>query len=153
MFSEKDVSTLTITGIIDKKGEILPISFKMPLVNENIDIPSNVLTAELSEFHLENDKVTVYSSSKICIGKIYSSKELVKEDFYARSSLKNIFVDLDTKVIAYKNSENKVIAYKVLDENDIVVENLEEFKNTIINISREYSKVTEGISRIKKMHN
>lgn len=154
MLSEKDVLTLTVTGITNVRGEILPISYKLPLITEDITIPDDVLTAEISEFHLENNNVNVYSSSKLCVGEIYTMRELIKgNDYLVLNELKDVFSNLDTKVIVYKNKGNKKVIYKILNENDIVVKNSEEFKKAIVDMSREFSKVTEGISRIRKMHN
>lgn len=154
MLSEKDVLTLTVTGITNVRGEILPISYKLPLITEDITIPDDVLTAEISEFHLENNNVNVYSSSKLCVGEIYTMRELIRgNDYLVLNELKDVFSNLDTKVIVYKNKGNKKVIYKILNENDIVVKNSEEFKKAIVDMSREFSKVTEGISRIRKMHN
>ena len=81
-------------------------------------------------------------------------RELIKgNDYLVLNELKDVFSNLDTKVIIYKNKGNKKVIYKILNENDIVVKNSEEFKKAIVDMSREFSKVTEGISRIRKMHN
>ena len=152
MFNTYDNLTLTLLNARDINGNILPFHLKLPLNNQDITIPKDLVSIEVHEYY---EGQTIYSNSpyKICIGNTTTLSELIPNIKTSPIKINNYLKikSLEDTIICYQEINNTKIIYTIINNQDIVVNNQEELIKIIKILSNEFNNLKKSISNIKTL--
>ncbi len=151
MFGINDKMTITVINFIDDDYKKLAINYPLPLENEIIDIPDNVIKAGVFEYH-EGRLIDGSVVFNIYVGNKSTFRDLLNK--FSDDKINTLFnMDICSidQQICYIIKNEKPVVIAPLANNDIVVNNVEEFKAIIMSISNEVAVIKNGIARIRSL--
>lgn len=151
MFGYNDNFRLTATNTINKEGKMINYTLSFPVSEEDLIIPDNVIQMSVLEYH-EGYQNYGYESFKICVGKTTSIKEMCELqqnniEFYG-NVLNNIETSND-KLCYLDDLTGKYSIFAKINDGDIVVENIEQLKDTLLLISNNFQNIKDSVLTIK----
>lgn len=152
MFKSNDGFVLTAMKTIDKHGNNLDYYLTFPIPNNKFSLPQEILQISVFEYRRENDKDFECEVFKICLGKATCIREICKLRRNSYRINKDIFQNItsvDDKLCYYDDINGKHIVYTNLNDGDIVVENMDEFKEVLIMISNQVQNIKQSLFEIK----
>ena len=152
MFGYNDKLTLTTINTINKKGEIINYNLSFPIDKEELSIPEDVIQMSIFEYH-EGREIYGHETSKICVGKTTSIYHIYKsqgQNYVFRDKLFDNIESPDDTLCYYDDSNGKHIVFSKINDEDIVVRNIDELKETLLFISKEFQNINDSSSKIKR---
>ena len=150
MFGYSDKLTLNIMNVYDRSGCLLYLSIPFPLNDENIIFPETTAMLSIAECHQGKD---FYQRHKfnIYLGKESTLDELLKRKVGPRISVLCNKQFKDDKVVYYEKENGVSVIIESLEEGDIVVENTEELRLVLKQISDEFENIRSSVNKIKTL--
>ena len=152
MFNTNDKLTLTLLNARDINGNILPFHLKLPLNNQNITIPKDLVSIEIHEYY---EGQVIYSNSpyKICIGNTTTLSKLIPNIETSPIKINNYLKikSLEDTIICYQEINKTKRIYATINNQDIIVKNQKELIEIIKILSNEFNNLKKNISNIKKL--
>lgn len=153
MFGNNDKLTLTLINAKNIKGEILPFKLSLPLINNNFDIPEDLASIDVFEYHegLINGGNIVFS---IYVGETTTINKLITRNAMANlKTARNILIPSVDSPICIQDRLDKKVVFANINENDIVVNNKEELISVIQNISDNLIVIKNSVLKIRTLSN
>ena len=151
MFGYNDNFRLTATNTINKEGKMINYTLSFPVSEEDLIIPDNVIQMSILEYH-EGYQNYGYESFKICVGKTTSIKEmceLQKDNIEFYGNVLNSIETPNDKLCYIDDLADKYSIFAKINDGDIVVESIEQLKDTLILISRNFQNIKDSVLAIK----
>lgn len=160
MFNQNDKVELKVVNTYnkglnfpyDEKSSSLVID--LPTDIENIDFPENLLL--LKVYEIQRGKYSFKQLiHRIFVGEVFPVEEMHKIDplfmFSSGMDLNDLCnLKHNAPCVFYKKDSRYVLLAKLKDM-DIVVSNIEELKLLLAEMSKEFSQVQDGMSRIRNI--
>lgn len=153
MFGNNDKLTLTLINAKNIKGEILSFKLSLPLINNNYDIPEDLASIDVFEYHegLINGGNIVFS---IYVGETTTINKLITRNAIANlKTARNIVIPSVDSPICIQDRLDKKVVFANINENDIVVNNKEELISVIQNISGNLIIIKNSVLKIRTLSN
>ena len=138
-----------------KDEKTSPLVINMPAEIETLQIPKDILQMDIYEI-INNKYKKKELVKRIYIGEVYTLEQLNKicprfrfslgMDFSLASDLQE-----STSYIVYKNDVGIYCILAKLRQEDIVLKDTEELKDTLTKLSTSFSKIQDGMSRIRNL--
>ena len=151
MFGNNDKITLTLYNAMGKNGKLLPFVLSLPVGDEDIEIPENVLQMRVDEYNQGSQDCPAVAFY-IYVGKVSTVASLFNGNKKLEIS-KNIdsIESIDMPICYYTSDDDRNIIFAKVNDNDIVVEDTEELKKVITIISNHFAKVKDEVSKVKEL--
>lgn len=154
MFRKYDTVTLTAMNVYDRDGNLIYLTIPFPLKDENIILPENIAVLSITEFH-QGQIFHDQHDFNIYVGKVSTIGELVDRNIIPRRSKvyvypKNHRVIMDPVVYHEKNN-NTCELIATIEEGDIVVEDVQELREVLKQISNEFAKIRNSVNKVRKL--
>lgn len=152
MLGVSDKLYLSIINFVSKDYKILPLNFKLPLEDENLDISDDIISASVFEYN-ESDFISGRVVLNIYVGKQSTLRDILNKFSDERITVENIEAlnSIDESVCYFEDIDGNPVIFASLEDNDIVVKDVEELKKVIIKLSHYFMNIQNGISRIRKL--
>ena len=150
MLGFNDRFTLTATNAINKQGEELDYYLKLPIENDAA-IPKDIIQISIAEYHMGHG-IHGTEAFKIYIGKTINVDRLCHDDTKDVEFRPNVVESVDTpedELCYFDSEDGKHIIFAKVNHGDIVVDNIDELKEALMVISKEYKNIEASISRIR----
>ncbi len=149
MFANNDKFILSLVNIKDFKNTFLDCSYTLP-TNIPDDILNNIASIDVFEYH-EGKINNGFIAFSIYVGKKNTLNNLLtyQEKITTKNNIKIANVN---DLVLYRIIDNQIIILNTLKPNDIVVQNKEELKQIINNLSLEFTNLKNTISRIRTLN-
>lgn len=143
---------LSVINFVSKDYKILPLNFKLPLEDENLDISDDIIKASVFEYN-ESDYVSGRVVFNIYVGKQSTLRDILNKFSDERITVENIQAlnSVEESVCYFEDLSGSLVIFASLEDNDIVVSDVEELKQVIIELSHNFMEIKNGISRIRKL--
>jgi len=152
MFRKYDKLTLTAMNIYDRECNLIYISIPFPLKNENINFPENTAMLSITELH-QGQIFHDQHDFNIYVGKVSTIDELIDRNISIRKS--KVYPKeqkrITNSVVYYEKNNNSCEIIATLEEGDIVVENVEELRQVLKQISDEFANIRNSVNKGKKL--
>ena len=89
MLGVNDKLYLSVINFVSKDYKILPLNFKLPLEDENLDISDDIISASVFEYN-ESDYVSGRVVFNIYVGKQSTFRDILSEFSDERITVENI---------------------------------------------------------------
>lgn len=150
MFGKYDKVTLTLTNAKDINGNILPFILELPL-KDDYSLPEELVSIGVFEGHdgLVTSGRVVYS--------IYIGEETTLNDLIDDIKNGNIEILENAKRLSFgspvciQNVLEKKVVFAMLNDQDIVVENQEQLKEVIGELSNNFEMIKNSASKIRTL--
>lgn len=154
MFRKYDTVTLTAMNVYDRDGNLIYLTIPFPLKDKNIILPENTAVLSITEFH-QGQIFHDQHDFNIYVGKVSTVGELVDRNLIPRRSKVYVYpkdrrVIIDP-VVYHEKNDNTCELIATLEEGDIVVENVEELRKVLIQISNEFANIRNSINKVRKL--
>ena len=163
MLNKNDKVRLQVINTYSKGFEFIKDETNSPLIIElsvhetleDTNFPQNLLILEVYEIH-EGNVSYKQLIHRIFVGEVYTLDEMSKINQSFRFSQGMDLSDLtglngDTPCVFYKIDENRYSLLAKLKDMDIVVTSALELKNLLDQMSNDFIKVQDGMSRIRNL--
>jgi len=152
MFRKYDKLTLTAMNIYDRECNLIYISIPFPLKNENINFPENTAMLSITELH-QGQIFHDQHDFNIYVGKVSTIDELIDRNISIRKS--KVYPKeqkrITNSVVYYEKNNNSCEIIATLEEGDIVVENVEELRQVLKQISDEFANIRNSVNKVRKL--
>ena len=150
MFGFNDKLTLTACNARDIEGNILNYYATFPLKSAAFEVPSDMVSISIIEGTQDRIDVLKMDEFKIYIGKQASFEDLIAKFGDCRFDVRMEIDDIALRDLCYYISDDNLPhVFGSLNEGDIVVDNITEFKETILDISYEFKEIKDHTKNIK----
>jgi len=149
MFRENDKINLSLLNAKDIKGNIIPFSLPLPLDNKEYDIPNELVSVDVCEYH----EGTVIGGASVF--SIYIGQKSTIERLFAKGSNNKIKIKNKLEIptvdtpICYQENDGVKTVFAVLKSQDIVVSDQNQLLQILEVISNEYATICGAVDRIK----
>ena len=153
MLGQEDKIKITGVQAIDRNGKLLDFNLKFPF-EEDVEIPEDIVSITIFEYQ-EGIQSFGKGVFKICIGPTTSAMEICKNNDTNINFICGSFEKIksvDDKLCYFIDENGKKIIFARVDSTDVVVNNIEEFKNVLFEISDNVRNINNSISRIRRLH-
>lgn len=152
MFRKYDKVTLTAMNVYDRDCNLLYIAIPFPLKDENIIFPENTAVLSITEFY-QGQIFHDQHDFNIYVGKVSTVEELLDRNLILKRSKvypreRKIIID---PVVYHEKNDNTCEIIATLQESDIVVENVEELRQVLKQISEEFANIRNSINKVRKL--
>lgn len=152
MFGLNDKLTLTIGNARDIDGNIIPFSLKLPLIENEIYIPENLVSVDVFEYQES------FLTGGRCVFRIYVGEVSTMLKIIANKNNKRIKITRDFMIrnvdshICLQEDEEQIKIFALLESQDIVVNNHEKLVRVITELSNEHSILRNSLTNIRTLH-
>lgn len=152
MFGLNDKLTLTIGNARDIDGNIIPFSLKLPLIENEIYIPENLVSVDVFEYQES------FLTGGRCVFRIYVCEVSTMLKIIANKNNKRIKITRDFMIrnvdshICLQEDEEQIKIFALLESQDIVVNNHEKLVRVITELSNEHSILRNSLTNIRTLH-
>lgn len=153
MFNNNDKLTLSLVNAKDIHGKIIPFSLNLPLNCEEYNLPERIASIDVFESHqgLINGGVIAFS---IYVGETTTIKNLIPDIQTKKVQIiKNLDISSLENNICFQIISGKKIVFAKLNEQDIIVQNQEQLKMIIGELSNEYAILCDSVTKIRALSN
>ena len=141
---------LKIKNLVTKDGKVykkddMPIEIILSTEIEKVSFPQNIVKLEVYETSEETDEYLF----SIYIGEVFYKKtiQLLNPTFHFSQGKDN------TPYVFVPNSKGTLVLLAKLNRDDMVVENINQLKMLLTELTEKYQKRLIGVSRIKEVNN
>ena len=147
MFGFYDKLTLTACNARDIKGNMLGYIASFPISLKDLEIPDNIVSMNICESIQAVGSPANMNSFKIYIGK----KALMSEIFKFEHVVIDDFISLEdsTSEYCYQIHNGVCHVFAEVCDGDIVVDNIDEFKQALLDISYNFRTIQNSADSIK----
>ena len=153
MFGQDDKVYLSVSNVINRKGEKYIINIDLPSTFSTISFPDDV--ARVTVFEKEKKKHNkTYNAFNILVGEVGTFEKLYEngeEIAFSELIEKEECIQNDDLICYYRDEEDDTcVIFAKIDETDIVVKDTEELEERLMDISYDFESIQRGINRIKR---
>ena len=149
MFGYYDRITLSLVNGADVNGKSVPFSLKLPITDENFEIPSDLASVDVFEYQegFNSGGTTVFS---IYVGERTTIEQLVDKKSEKHLKLRDeIEIPAVDSPICYQIVGDNRLVYANVDDEDVVVQSHDELRAVIGKLSTDYGSFCEAAEKIK----
>lgn len=152
MFRKYDKLTLTAMNVYDRECNLIYVAISFPLKNENINFPENTAMLSITELH-QGQIFHDQHDFNIYVGKVSTIDELIDRNISLRKSklYPKEHKRITNSVVYYEKSNDTCEIIATLEEGDIVVENVEELRQVMKQISDEFANIRNSVNKVRKL--
>lgn len=151
MFKENDKLNLTLINAKDINGNSIPFTLKLPLINDEYNIPEKIASIDVFEYHegLVNGGNIAFS--------IYIGEETTIRKLTHKAKLTNIKVTTNVVIesidspICKQQESGKELIYAALNNQDIVISSKEELNIVIKELSDNLNIINKATKKIRTL--
>jgi len=152
MFRNYDKLTLTAMNVYDRECNLIYIAIPFPLKDKNIVFPENTAMLSITEFH-QGQIFHDQHDFNVYVGKVSTIEELLDRNIIPRRSKvypkeRRVITD---PVVYHEKFDNTCEIIATLEEGDVVVENVEELREVLKQISDEFATIRNSVAKIRKL--
>lgn len=149
MFKENDKISLCLLNAKDIQGNIIPFSLSFPLGNKEYDIPNELVSVDVCEYH-EGTVMGGASVFSIYIGEKSTIEKLFAKGTNNKIKIKNkLEIPTVDSPICYQEKDGVKTVFSVLKSQDVVVNDQNQLSQILEVLSNEYATICGAVNRIK----
>ena len=154
MFAYNDKITLVGVNAVNKDGQIMDFIVPFP-INYYISIPTDLVQMSIFEYH-EGHELFGRESIRLFVGKITSFRQLCEvrgEEFSIRNSIFRTIQTGDDELCYFDSESGVHTIFGKVEKGDIVVDNIDELKQVLFDISDNFQNIQDSICKIRNYGN